>query len=733
MADAKLNITTNGIEDAISKLTSLQNVIGIGLAAAAVAAAAGLVSAVKSVIDYGDKLNDMATKTGASVEALSSLKLAAETNGTTLDSVAQGFKYLNMHVADSANVFSMYGIEIAKTSDGNVDSTQTFLNVADAINKTKDQTEKVDIAVKVFGRSGAELIPMLSEGRAGLQAWMEKAKSLGLVMSTEAASASDKFNDSMTVLAGTTKGLMIQAVIPILPAISALVQSFADAKENSKLLSLAGEALVITFKAVVTAFIAAGTLIMAVGNSFINFVTLIKDLVAIGPEKAFEKFNASMADIDIQTNKNITTMHGLWDETYKSKSATDDHSTATKSFKDALGGVVDTAEEYGKRMKEDLIQRHGEAIEEATKSYDAYKKFKEELSRGGETAEEYGQRMAVVLMIQQGGIDSAEEYGKRMAELAHKAFPDATMSAEEYGIAQAKISEHQINATKQTMTLGGSMNHMTQQINNMTVRAFTDLARGIGDAVAQAIVLHRSFSGAMKDVLKQIEMQLIATTVQWVAMRIAMSIGNVLISLVPQLAGVAAGIGTTGTVSAGAAIPMLAVGAAAVGIGAGVWLAVDALVRLMKLLDDHSALTWLWTIFKAIGDVIQGVVDAVKWLINAIRDLVNSAKDLANTIGNVVGGASDVVNVAFPFLNPTHWFATGGQMVTNGPTPIMVGEHGSERVTIEPAGTFSGNAGGGGNTVIFGGPVLFDQVTARKFARMQHGLMSRENARYGFA
>ena len=66
----------------------------------------------------------------------------------------------------------------------------------------------------------------------------------------------------------------------------------------------------------------------------------------------------------------------------------------------------------------------------------------------------------------------------------------------------------------------------------------------------------------------------------------------------------------------------------------------------------------------------------------------------------------------FPFLFLQH----GGSFIATRPTPLMVGEAGAERVTVNPlAGAMA--TGGGGTTVNFNAPQFWDQITYANFIK----------------
>jgi len=72
-------------------------------------------------------------------------------------------------------------------------------------------------------------------------------------------------------------------------------------------------------------------------------------------------------------------------------------------------------------------------------------------------------------------------------------------------------------------------------------------------------------------------------------------------------------------------------------------------------------------------------------------------------------------------------YANGGSFIVNKPTMFRAGENGPEKITIGPNG---GNFGGSGNTYVFQGPVIMDEITARLFARNQMNSFNLESERF---
>ena len=99
-------------------------------------------------------------------------------------------------LSTAVDAFADLGINIY-AADGQLKGTeQLFMESAEALSKMENNTKKAALATVVFGRAGTSLLPMLRDGPEGLLAVMEEAKKLGIVMSTEDATAAAQFADA---------------------------------------------------------------------------------------------------------------------------------------------------------------------------------------------------------------------------------------------------------------------------------------------------------------------------------------------------------------------------------------------------------------------------------------------------------------------------------------------------------------------------------------------------------
>ena len=175
--------------------------IGAGFSAGAFA------SSIKQAINDFDNLNKMAQKVGVSVESLSGLDFAGKLSDVSLESIGTGLKKLSVNMADAAKgtgessvAFKARGISV-KDASGNLRSADdVFADIADAFAGMEDGAGKTNLAIKLLGKAGADLIPLLNQGSKGLASMRKEAEEFGALIGTDLARKSEEFNDNLTRL-----------------------------------------------------------------------------------------------------------------------------------------------------------------------------------------------------------------------------------------------------------------------------------------------------------------------------------------------------------------------------------------------------------------------------------------------------------------------------------------------------------------------------------------------------
>jgi hypothetical protein len=215
-ADDRTAGAFKSVQGSINSLKGAAAGLGVALSASA------FVGFIKSSIDMADSLNDLSKTTGASVETLAGLQLAAKQSGTELETVAKGMLKFSGVVLDASNGSKEAADKIAalglnlKTLKAQ-SPEQQFIALAGALEKFGADKQGVIVA-DVLGQKMATLTPLLSEGADGLREMLEQGKKLNPI-TAEMAKQADIFNDRLAVFkaqAGSVGIVMANNLLPVL-------------------------------------------------------------------------------------------------------------------------------------------------------------------------------------------------------------------------------------------------------------------------------------------------------------------------------------------------------------------------------------------------------------------------------------------------------------------------------------------------------------------------------------
>lgn len=251
-----------GLKGASKELQAFQRrveKIGAVIGAALGTAVIGLAVGIKRAIDEADKLGKAAQSIGVAVEELSKLKHAADLSGVSFESLSKGLARLNRNIVEGAQglqtpirAFETLGIQI-RNSEGSLKTVGELLpELANKFASMRDGPEKTAIAMQLLGRAGAEMIPLLNAGEAGLRAMMEEAEQLGLVIDGKTSKAAEVFNDNLTRLSRVMTGITTQIAAGLAPEMATLTTRMVEWAKQSGIVETASQSILTVIRAVVT-------------------------------------------------------------------------------------------------------------------------------------------------------------------------------------------------------------------------------------------------------------------------------------------------------------------------------------------------------------------------------------------------------------------------------------------------------------------------------------------------
>lgn len=291
----------------------------------ALLASAFALNYLKGAAEAAEHINDLSIRLGIGADVLSQYQLIASNTGVELDSIAGAMQKLAKNSVDAAekggeaaDALAYLGINAQQFATLGIDDK--FAVLATAIQGVEDPSKRVQIAMALMGKSGAEMLQVMAEGGEGLKAMQERADELGITLTNTQTGAIDSMMDAFGELGLAAKGVAQDFVALFAPAIELIANAL------TYVLVGAVNIVKIAFKGMIA------IILDVVGRVANAFAWLTRQFSILPGEagEAMKSISESLSNYgDILTSV-----------TYK----TDDATGSTSSYKDALdktGAAVD--------------------------------------------------------------------------------------------------------------------------------------------------------------------------------------------------------------------------------------------------------------------------------------------------------------------------------------------------------------------------------------------------------
>jgi TP901 family phage tail tape measure protein len=224
-ADETMAKTT---EAGSSRFKKMGMIVAGGLAAGAAAAVAFGAKSLSTFEKVAGETSKLQRLTGESAEAMSGLRGAAQLSGVSVDTLTGAFRRMSKGADSNAKAFKDYGIA-TEDAAGNQRTMSAILgDVADKFSTMPNGIEKNALAMKLFGKQGLDMIPMLNKGSAGLDGLAFKASKYGLVLSEDNVAAYKKNVQAHRDMSAAWQGLQVQLGAHIMPIVAKVTTWFAE-------------------------------------------------------------------------------------------------------------------------------------------------------------------------------------------------------------------------------------------------------------------------------------------------------------------------------------------------------------------------------------------------------------------------------------------------------------------------------------------------------------------------
>lgn len=235
------------LQDKVSDLKGSLTVMGVSITAAA----GSLFGLAKFTANAGTQASKLSQQLGINAETMQKLIAVATDSGLSTEEFTTHVRFLTRNLFEAAagskqarEGFARLGVSLRGTDGRLISSDEALLRVADRFKAMPDGVTKSALALRLFGRSGTQMIPLLNKGSAEIQRLGLRAKDLGQVLDAEAIKNSKEFNNSLKELGSVMLGIRNTVGAKLLPVLTPLIKKYTEMIiANRKLIALRMEAV----------------------------------------------------------------------------------------------------------------------------------------------------------------------------------------------------------------------------------------------------------------------------------------------------------------------------------------------------------------------------------------------------------------------------------------------------------------------------------------------------------
>lgn len=180
-----------------------------------------------------DQLSKLSRRLGMTYGELAGFKLAGDLAGVGIETIGAAMTKADVAMQRAAGgsktaqaAFATLGLTAERLQG--MSSADRFEEIATAISRLPTSAERAAAAVALFGRSGAQLLPLFEGGADGIRKARQEAQAFGLALTNAQGQNVENMNDSFTRVYSAIQGIVQQVTAHLAPAITAIATQFTD-------------------------------------------------------------------------------------------------------------------------------------------------------------------------------------------------------------------------------------------------------------------------------------------------------------------------------------------------------------------------------------------------------------------------------------------------------------------------------------------------------------------------
>jgi len=203
------------------------------IASSAIGAARSLVGMGQAQANVIDDTSKLSARLGMTYGELAGLSHAGDLAGVSMETIGKAATKADIAFVKAAQGsgvaqagFAAIGLSLADLQGKS--SAERFSAITDAIAGLPTEAERAAAAVKLFGKSGAELLPLFAGGAGSIQEATDEAQRFGMALTNAQGQDVEAMNDSFSKVSAAIGGIVKQVTAYLAPSITGIATTFTN-------------------------------------------------------------------------------------------------------------------------------------------------------------------------------------------------------------------------------------------------------------------------------------------------------------------------------------------------------------------------------------------------------------------------------------------------------------------------------------------------------------------------
>lgn len=198
-----------------------------------------LTAGIAKMTEFADNIDKMSQKIGMSIEDYQKWNYIMSINGGSVDTLKMGFKTLTTQIEgvqkgskDSIKAFQSLGVKVKDNTGKFRKQNDIFFDSIKALQRIENQTQRDILANRLFGRSAAELRPLLNMSADAMEDLAKNFEKYNMALTDEEVKRATKFKDSWTTFTMFLQSSTMKALSDLYPKLQQILDAIMRHKQE---------------------------------------------------------------------------------------------------------------------------------------------------------------------------------------------------------------------------------------------------------------------------------------------------------------------------------------------------------------------------------------------------------------------------------------------------------------------------------------------------------------------